>query len=612
MIYKFLIYISYSYAVPIGVPLEQEIRKRGYRVKWFSDLPETKKDLPENSEILETIEEVIHYRPDIVLTITDNVPDFISGLKVQIFHGFNPDKRSENNHFNIRGFFDLYCTQGPSTTEGFRREQKKHPHFEVVETGWSKMDPLFPIESKQKNEKPIVFIASTFSHRLSLALKEEVFQEIKRLSVTGKYEFLMVLHPKLPKEIKTKWQGLSGENFTYLNTTELNPLFEKADIMFSDTTSAIQEFMLTKKPIVTFAHNRPNSALINITEPEQIENALDTALTYPTETISEITKIAKKIHPYTDGKSSERVIDATIDFLHKDKSYLKSKPLNLIRKYKIRKRLNYFTLKTHRRPHRVPDSSYSKDHVKLTAIIPTGNEIHNIEEVINSVAFADEILVVDSFSTDGTFEKAKELATKVVQREFNYPASQKNWIIPQAKYDWILLLDADERVTPELREEIQTILKNPPKNIVGFWIGRMNHFMGERVHYSGWRNDSVTRLFQKDYCRYEDKHVHEEIIADGKVGRLKNKLYHNTYISLDKYIEKMNRYATWQALDYDKKTGKLTAYHFIVKPLWGFFKHYIVQSGFRDGVVGLTIGYVQGYTVFMRYAKLWLLRKKRS
>lgn len=349
MDYKFLIYISYTYAIPIGKPLETEIKKRGYQVKWFCDLPETRKHLPTDFNSFQKIEEVIAYEPDIVLTITDNVADFITGLKVQIFHGFNPDKRSETNHFNIRGFFDLYCTQGPSTTAGFLRQQKKHPHFEVVETGWSKMDPLFPLDNRSQNLKPRVFIASTFSHRLSLALKNEVFEEIKRLSFTGKYEFTMVLHPKLPAAIKQKWQSLENENFTYLDTTDLVPLFKKADLMFSDTTSAIQEFMLTKKPIVTYAHNRPNEALINITESSEIENAFEKALKYPPEIIREITKIANQNHPYADGKSSERVINACIDFLHKNKSYLKKKPLNLVRKYKIRKQLNCFILKSYRK-----------------------------------------------------------------------------------------------------------------------------------------------------------------------------------------------------------------------------------------------------------------------
>jgi len=249
---------------------------------------------------------------------------------------------------------------------------------------------------------------------------------------------------------------------------------------------------------------------------------------------------------------------------------------------------------------------------KLTAIIPTGNEIHNIEAVIASVDFADEILVVDSFSDDGTYEKAQELATKVIRREYKYSASQKNWAIPQAKHEWVLLVDADERVTTELRSEIIDVLKNPKDQTVAYWIGRMNHFMGQRVNYSGWRNDKVIRLFKRDHCRYEDKHVHAEIIADGTIGKLENKFYHDTYITLDHYLEKMNRYATWQAKDYDKKTGRLTPYHFIIKPFWGFFKHYIVQSGFRDGVVGLTIGYIQGYVVYMRYAKLWLLRKNKK
>jgi len=249
---------------------------------------------------------------------------------------------------------------------------------------------------------------------------------------------------------------------------------------------------------------------------------------------------------------------------------------------------------------------------KLTAIIPAGNEIHNIEAVIASVNFADEILVVDSYSTDGTYEKALELATKVIRREYQYSASQKNWAIPQAKHEWILLVDSDERVTPELKAEILKTLEQPKKDVVAYWIGRKNYFMGEPVNHSGWRNDKVIRLFKRDYCAYKDKHVHSEIIANGIVGRLKNKFYHNTYITFNKYIIKKTRYASWSARDYDKKTGRLTPYHFILKPFWSFFKHYVIQGGFRDGVVGLTISYVQGYVIFMRYVKIWLIRKGRD
>ncbi len=247
---------------------------------------------------------------------------------------------------------------------------------------------------------------------------------------------------------------------------------------------------------------------------------------------------------------------------------------------------------------------------KLTAIIPTGNEEHNIREVLESVSFADEVMVVDSMSTDNTVEIAKEYTDRILHRKYHYSASQKNWAIPQATHEWILLVDADERVTPELKEEILAILKNPPTDdTVAFWIYRTNHFMGKRVRYSGWQNDKVIRLFRKSKCAYEDKMVHAEIIADGNVGFLKNRFHHNTYISLDSHIKKLNRYATWQARDYDKKTGRLHIYHFVIKPFWGFFKHYIVQMGFRDGVIGLVISYMHSYAIWMRYAKLWLYRR---
>ena len=350
MIYKFLIYTSYSYAIPIGRPLELEILKRGYQVCWFTYIPETKKSIPKDSKLLNSIQQVVDYDPDIILSITDYVPDFLSGLKVQVFHGFNPAKRGEDDHFNIRGFYDLYCTQGPSTTKGFLQKQREDPHFEVIETGWSKMDPLFAPVEKKHHDLPVILITSTFSHRLSLALIEEVRQEVNRLSKSGKYQFICVLHPKLPQETVAKWQELDGPNFKYYDTTDLIPLFRQADIMLSDTTSAIQEFMLADKPIVTFRHRKPNPCVLNVEEVAEIENALDKALQRPEAQMEAIRKEATFNHPYRDGKSSARVIDASIEVLHKDKSHLKKKSLNLIRKYKIRKLLGYFPFKTYRKP----------------------------------------------------------------------------------------------------------------------------------------------------------------------------------------------------------------------------------------------------------------------
>lgn len=609
MEYKFLIYFSYRYAIPVGLPLEKEILAHGHRVWWFADKADGHNAIPEDSNKFDNIQQVVNYRPDIVLCITDMAPYFVRGIKVQIFHGFNAQKRSfRKDHFRIRGVFDLYCTQGPSTTSVFLEQQKKYGNFEVVETGWSKVDPLFPVTKSPHPPPPLIFIASTFTPRLSLALNEQVYQKISELSKKKKYRFSMVLHPKLPQEVVEKWKKLEGEYFHFHDTTDLIPLFKPADIMFSDTTSAIQEFGLQERPIVTFNHFIPKPYLINVTKVEGIEDALELALTYPENILAELATFNQSLHPYRDGKSSKRIMAASIEFLHKDKSYLKNKPLNFVRKYKIRSRLKYYKPSFQTEVHTLPHHTREP----LTAIIPVGNEIHNIEEVIESVNFADEIMVVDSHSTDGTYEKALDMGTRVLRRDFNYPASQKNWAIPQAKHRWILLLDADERVTPALREEILDVMRNPPEdNTVAYWIGRENHFMGQRVKHSGWKNDKVIRLFKRDFCEYENKNVHEEIVAGGKVRRLKNSLYHNTYITLDKYLEKMNRYAWWQAKDYDKITGRLTAFHFVIKPIWSFFKHYIIQGGFRDGVVGLTISYIQGYTVFMRYTKLWLLRRNQ-
>jgi glycosyltransferase involved in cell wall biosynthesis len=240
---------------------------------------------------------------------------------------------------------------------------------------------------------------------------------------------------------------------------------------------------------------------------------------------------------------------------------------------------------------------------KLTAIIPTGNEEHNIVAAIKSVDFANEIMVVDSFSTDQTIALATPLATTILQRKYENSSSQKNWAIPQAKYEWILLLDADERVTHELKEEVQKTI-NSNTEFSGFWIKRKNHFMGKKVRFSGWQGDKVIRLFKRDECQYEHKHVHAEIISSGKIGVLKNILTHNTFFSKKAYLEKIERYAKWQAKDYGKNVGNITYFHTIFKPMARFIKHYIIQLGILDGYVGFIISSYQAKAVAMRYKYL--------
>ncbi len=249
---------------------------------------------------------------------------------------------------------------------------------------------------------------------------------------------------------------------------------------------------------------------------------------------------------------------------------------------------------------------------KVTAIIPCKNEAHNIDAVLASVQWCDEVLLVDSFSTDNTLEIAKKYAPRVITREYINSASQKNWAIPQATHEWILLVDADERVTPELQKEIQSILSDENIPFDAFWIGRRNYFMGKEIHYSGWQRDKVIRLFKRDTCRYEEKHVHAEVITTGATGKLKNKLIHFTFRDIFHYLEKWDRYSTWSAQDADTKTGSVNAYHFIVKPCFRFWKHYIIDLGFLDGYTGFIVCALAAQGVFMRYVKLYGMRKVRK
>jgi len=247
---------------------------------------------------------------------------------------------------------------------------------------------------------------------------------------------------------------------------------------------------------------------------------------------------------------------------------------------------------------------------QLTVITTCYNEAHNMRDLLESVKWADEIMVVDSYSTDETLEIAREYTDFILQRKYTTPANQKNWAIPQATHEWILLLDADERVTSALREEVLQTIKNQEEE-VAFWIGRENYFMEKRVRYSGWQNDAVIRLFKRDDCQYDNKAVHEEIETEGKVGRLKAKLIHNTYKDMAHFLEKMRRYARLSAQDYSKKTPRVTLYHLWLKPAFRFFKHYILKLGFLDGKVGFIISVIMAWGVFLRYLNIMENSKKQ-
>ena len=246
---------------------------------------------------------------------------------------------------------------------------------------------------------------------------------------------------------------------------------------------------------------------------------------------------------------------------------------------------------------------------KITALIPACNEQANIAACIASVAWADEVFVVDSFSTDATPALARELGARVVQHEYVNSATQKNWAIPQAAHPWVLIVDADERLTPELRDEIIALLaadaRDPASVADGFDIRRLNHFLGQRVRFCGWQNDTCLRFFRRDKGRYQDRQVHADVQIDGRVARLKAPLIHFTFVSFEQYMRKFERYTTWASHDRSAHTPVVRWHHLALRPLGRFFKQYVLKLGFLDGRVGMIVCGLAAFSVFMKYAKLY-------
>ncbi len=598
---KFILFCQNKYAYGILNPIKEVLVERKFSYLWYISA-KLVEDFPyKNESHTSCISELTQFEGDVIFVPGNQVPYYLRGLKVQIFHGLAGEKKG---HFRIRHYFDLYLTQGPFFTEKFNLLKQKHKNFEVIQTGWPKLDVFgknknaFTVEKKellkQYNAKTILLYAPTFSPKLTSA--PYLITPFEQLAQNKNLLILVKFHPLMDLKWIEAYRGIASKhnNIVFQEDKNIVKFLAISDLMISDTSSAIYEFLLLNKPVISFGNISKNILWENSKNYNELADIVSNNLINDPYA-KERKIIFNSYHPYSDGKSAERMVDATIDFIQKN-GIPSERELPYTRKLKINTMFG------------TPPKKENKP-ARLTALITCGNEIHNIEAVIKSVSFADEILVADSYSTDGTYEKALEMKTKVIRREYQYCSSQKNWAIPQASHEWILLVDADERITPELQEEILNILKSPPSNIVAYWIGRINYFMGERIYYSGWKNDKVIRLFKRDHCRYEYKFVHSKINAHGTIGKLHHKIEHNTFVTLNNYVEKMNRYADFQAKDYDKKTGKLNPYHFVFKPIWRFLKHYIIQGGFRDGVAGLSIAYIQSYAVFMRYVKLWLLRK---
>lgn len=243
---------------------------------------------------------------------------------------------------------------------------------------------------------------------------------------------------------------------------------------------------------------------------------------------------------------------------------------------------------------------------RISACIIAGNEEDNIERCLKSVVWADEIVVVDSFSQDRTCEIARRYTAKVHQHRWLGYIGQKKLIAQLAQGPWILFVDADEEISPALREEIERIFSQPlPSQVHGFECPRLVRYLGRWVKHGDWYPDVKLRLFMKSFGRCGGKEPHDRVTVIGEVRRLSGQIYHYTYTGIDDQIATINRFSGISAQTRFEEGYSARLSDLLFRPIFRFFRGYLVKRGFLDGVPGLIVSATVAFGTFAKYAKLW-------
>ena len=246
----------------------------------------------------------------------------------------------------------------------------------------------------------------------------------------------------------------------------------------------------------------------------------------------------------------------------------------------------------------------------LSVIVITRNEAGRLRACLDSVAFAGEAVVVDSGSTDGTREIAHSMGARVMATS-DWPGfgPQKNRALDLATGDWVLSIDADERVTPALREQIEAVLADPQFD--AYSVNRSSSYCGQFMRHSGWSPDRVVRLFRRGSARFSDDLVHEALQVSGPVGRLEGELLHESFADFEAVLDKLNRYSTAGAHDLDRRGIKGSPGKALGHGLWAFLRTYLFKRGFLDGRLGLALAISNAEGTYYRYVKLWLMQRRK-
>jgi glycosyltransferase involved in cell wall biosynthesis len=249
--------------------------------------------------------------------------------------------------------------------------------------------------------------------------------------------------------------------------------------------------------------------------------------------------------------------------------------------------------------------------VKLTVTVITRDEAANIAAALQSVAWADEIIVVDSQSRDDTVAIARKLATRVEVREWPGYSAQKNYAASIASNDWILSLDADERVTAELAAEIQELLRKGPTES-GYRIPRVAWYLGRWIRSTDWYPDYQLRLYDRRAARWNGRRVHESVEAERPPGVLRHELQHYAYRDISHHLATIDTYTTLAAEQWLSEGRRTSTFEMFFHPRFAFIRNYVLKAGFSDGAVGLLVSRMNAFYVFLKLAKLWELQATSS
>ncbi|MRT94245.1 CDP-glycerol glycerophosphotransferase family protein [Ancylomarina sp. 16SWW S1-10-2] len=346
---KVVLFCTKPYSFSILRPLQIESEQAGDEIIWYID-SEIVNIFPfkNDSTITSSIQDIVDFKADIIFAPGNNVPYFLRGVKVQVFHGLAGEmqghfRRGKKGHFRIRNYFDLYLTSGAFFTERFNKLSKKHGNFEVIETGWCKLDALFIQQNNFKEEKQdllkkhkaqkILLFAPTFSPSLTSA--EALFNEIITLSKNPDYLILVKFHDKMNKDVKTKYIQAAQplDNLVIVDNPDISKYLILSDLMISDTSSVIYEFLFLDKPVITLKSSSGNIKWTDIEDSKELVSSVESVLK------SDIHKenrqwIIDNYHPLSDGKSAKRMIEAVKNWLTKHPVPEKRK-LSLLRKWKM-------------------------------------------------------------------------------------------------------------------------------------------------------------------------------------------------------------------------------------------------------------------------------------